>query len=334
MKTRSRHVVFSSVAILCCLYFFIPFVTHDSNLAAQSPARESEVCLDCHEDMRDRLMGTPHLMATTDTEDAVVACSDCHAGDERHWEEDAEEYPRMNPSKLSATAAMQVCSGCHVQSHQQNMQERNAHAQNEINCSGCHEIHVAENAATPHGGYQYAVTQFTGLLKKNEVDLCLDCHIDVRGQFAKPYRHPVNDGIVKCSECHMTLDVASGRNSFAGTNAACYECHNEFKGPFPFEHQATVDYSTEEGACLNCHEPHGSHLPRMLNQTFESPHFALCSRCHLVPKHNLNQQHGTMWAGLPCTDCHVDIHGSYVSKRFFSPALQAQGCINAGCHQF
>ena len=33
------------------------------------------------------------------------------------------------------------------------------------------------------------------------------------------------------------------------------------EGPFPYEHQATLDYSTEEGGCMNCHSPHGSAQP-------------------------------------------------------------------------
>ena len=122
--------------------------------------------------------------------------------------------------------------------------------------------------------------------------------------------------------------------SFMGTNAACFSCHNEFQMPFPYEHQATVDFSIEEGACLNCHEPHGSNLPRMLKQPYEGPHYQLCSQCHSVPKHNYNTFHGTQWAGVPCNDCHVDIHGSYTSQYFFTPELQSQGCINAGCHAF
>jgi hypothetical protein len=44
--------------------------------------------------------------------------------------------------------------------------------------------------------------------------------------------------------------------------------------------------------------------------------------------------HGTQWSGVPCNDCHADIHGSYVSRLFLSESLQGQGCFNAGCHAF
>jgi predicted CXXCH cytochrome family protein len=111
------------------------------------------------------------------------------------------------------------------------------------------------------------------------------------------------------------------------------DCHNEFQGPFPFEHQATVDYSTEEGGCINCHDPHGSAQPRMLKQPYEAPHFQLCTQCHGVPPlHNQNARHGDRWAGLACNDCHTDIHGSYTSRVFLSESLEAEGCFTAGCH--
>jgi predicted CXXCH cytochrome family protein len=156
----------------------------------------------------------------------------------------------------------------------------------------------------------------------------------VRGEFAQPYRHPVSDGIILCSECHRSLDENKRILSYARSDAPCFTCHEEFQGPFPFEHQAAVDYSTQEGGCLTCHAAHGSSLPKMLKQPYEPPHFNLCSQCHIVPGHNFNSRHGDEWAGVPCNECHTDIHGSYVSRLFLTPSLQAQGCFNAGCHQY
>ena len=97
---------------------------------------------------------------------------------------------------------------------------------------------------------------------------------------------------------------------------------------------ATVDYSTEEGGCLNCHAPHGSDQPRMLKQPYDVANQALCAGCHFVPRHEINNFHGTQWAGVPCSDCHVDIHGSYTNRNFLRPSLQVEGCFLAGCHTF
>ena len=65
------------------------------------------------------------------------------------------------------------------------------------------------------------------------------------------------------------------------------------------EHRATLDYSSEEGGCLSCHDPHGSYIARLLKQPLEAPSFQLCSQCHSVPGHRNNSVHGTMWAETP-----------------------------------
>jgi DmsE family decaheme c-type cytochrome len=197
------------------------------------------------------------------------------------------------------------------------MLEKNVHTANDVSCSGCHSVHASKHVS---------------LLKTAESQLCMDCHARVEGQFARPYHHPVQEGIVRCSECHLTLDQTSRALSNNGTNV-CLNCHGEFAGPFPHEHQATLDHSTEEGGCLTCHDPHGSSLPRMVKQPYAPPHYQLCTQCHSVPRHFSNSFHGTTWAGLACNDCHTDIHGSYDNRLFVNESLKAQGCFNSGCHR-
>jgi DmsE family decaheme c-type cytochrome len=305
---------------MACALFGALFSLHGGTAIAQEYPRVSKACLDCHGGRDTTLAATAHGLPkdAQDGPGARVACTDCHPGDRRHWEEDPKAYPMPTPSGMTAAAEARLCSSCHQTAHQQNMLEKNPHSANEVNCSGCHSVHAG--------------TQ-TALLKKAEPQLCLGCHASAAGQFAKPFRHPVNDGIVKCSECHMTLSETGRALSKNGSNV-CLKCHGEFAGPFPFEHAATLDFSTEEGACLTCHEAHGSYLPRMLKQPDEPPHFQLCTQCHSVPRHNLNPMHGTTWSGKPCNDCHTDIHGSYSSHLLLRESLQSEGCFNAGCHKF
>jgi DmsE family decaheme c-type cytochrome len=331
-KFTKRFLLISFALIFFLATFVVSLLVDQHELSAQDHPRTSEVCMDCHEDIQASLLGTAHQILI-DSDKHIVTCTDCHRGDARHYEDDPEEYALTNPADLDAFDEAQLCSQCHANSHQQNMVERNVHVRNDVNCSGCHRVHVVHGADSTYGGGSYLETQYTGLLKTNEPDLCLDCHTHVRGEFAKPTHHPVNEGIVKCSQCHLITDQTKKPLSFQGANAPCFECHDEFQLPFPYEHQATVDWSVEEGACLNCHIPHGSYLPRLLNQPYTGPHYQLCSQCHSVPKHNNNTFHGTQWAGVPCNDCHVDIHGSYTSRYFFSPELEAQGCLNLGCHR-
>jgi DmsE family decaheme c-type cytochrome len=288
---------------------------------AQTDTRATEVCLDCHEDAAGQLEGTLHqiLPGDIDNAEAMIACTDCHLGDERHWDDDPEEYPMTNPSKVPSSMAATICSKCHVKPHQQNMMEGNVHALNDVSCTKCHQVHGNTHAR---------------LLQDDEPELCYRCHTHTRGEFNKPFRHPVWDGIVRCSECHMMIaETQKTRLWFRGVNAACAQCHPDMVGPFPYEHQATIDWSTQEGGCITCHEAHGSYQPRMLRQPYTSPNYQTCTQCHSVPGHNNNPYHGTQWAGVPCNDCHVDIHGSFTNSLFVSQSLMNAGCFNAGCHQ-
>lgn len=284
---------------------------------AQDRVRESRACLECHPGRDSSLARTAHGVALGG-DAADIACTDCHAGDRRHWEEDPAANPMTDPGKVAAPAEERICAACHRNAHQQNMLERNVHLAQGVSCSGCHSLHGSTQAS---------------LLRSAEPRLCLDCHTRVEGQFARPYRHPVSEGVVRCSECHTDLDRTSRALSHNGANAACVRCHAEFAGPFPYEHQATLDHSTEEGGCLSCHDPHGSSLPRMVRQPYAQPHSQLCSQCHSVPRHFSNPMHGTAFAATPCNECHVDIHGSYENRLFVNESLTARGCFNPGCHQ-
>jgi DmsE family decaheme c-type cytochrome len=313
LKVNRFLAIPMAVSIGICVFSVLTL----DGLSAEDNPRLTNECLDCHDDARESLAGTVHEIQR-DAANPRVWCTGCHPGAEQHME-DPDNYRPTNPASVAPMVSAQVCSGCHTNSHQQNMQEWNVHAENNVNCGGCHKVHSNKEV---------------NLLKKPEPGLCVDCHPKVEGEFARSFRHPVFDGVMKCTECHMSLDQSHRQLEFRGTGEVCFTCHNQFQGPFPFEHPATVEYSTEEGGCFNCHEPHGSNEPRMLKQSYEAPHFALCSQCHVVPKHASNNFHGTQWAGVACNECHVDIHGSYDNRLFLSPALAAQGCNALGCHKF
>lgn len=292
-------------------------------LAAWQPARSSapgendgasEVCLDCHESVPHGMAGTAH-----DPMGHKAACLDCHAGPatDQHLE-DPDTYKPVNPGKLSADSLKAVCTRCHVQPHAVNLYERDPHDDANLACTACHKVH--DN------------TKHAFLLKNEQPELCYSCHQGVRSEFARTSRHPINDGVVNCMDCHKEVAQSPKQGHPSGPGETCVTCHAEFRGPFPFEHQAAVEYSTQEGGCLNCHNPHGSQYPRLLRQSYDAPHYSLCTQCHSVPKHLNNVNHGTQWAGIPCNECHADIHGSYTSRNLLDPSLEAQGCTKAGCH--
>ncbi len=313
MKKYPSHLILT--LIIAFTFIFLPWIS----FTAEDKPRFSDECLDCHEDYDKTLAGSMHELQGPD-HSLPVMCSDCHTGAEVHID-DPEISNITNPSTASIDEAATICRSCHYTDHQQHMSERSVHAENDVGCTTCHKIHDNNRC------FQ---------LLNQQSELCYTCHAGVRGEFSYPYRHPVTDGIMKCSDCHRQLDRIGEELEIGGLSKPCYDCHNEFQGPFPFEHQAAVDYSTEEGGCLNCHAAHGSNLPRLLTQPIEPPNFVLCSQCHLVPGHQFNSYHQDRWADRPCGTCHVDIHGSYISKFLLKPSLPEEeglNCFGAGCHE-
>jgi len=53
-----------------------------------------------------------------------------------------------------------------------------------------------------------------------------------------PFHHKVNEGLVKCTDCHDPHGTFgnSALRSTADANMICTKCHTEVRGPFVFEH--------------------------------------------------------------------------------------------------
>ncbi len=290
-------------------------------LLASGPAagnlHETQACLDCHDDQASGLKNGPHAVGLA-TGGTHIDCTDCHTGAAAHWQDDPEANPMSNPARQNVSEVSAVCLRCHSETHPVDQGTISPHFTAGVTCLNCHQLH---GNSREH------------FLKDSQPELCFSCHKATRGDFARPYRHPAGEGeFLQCSSCHLEADESIATAARQGTNAICLTCHAEFQGPFPYEHQATVDYGTDEGGCISCHEPHGSYVPQLLKQPYEAPNYQTCTQCHSVPLHNNNINHGTEWAGVSCSECHVDIHGSYTNKNFLSTALEAQGCFAAGCH--
>lgn len=318
IKSIRKATVCAHRPMICFLFVML------ASVVATAPAHSTEqatipssVCLDCHEDAPNALKGTAHDPAGVE----VIACADCHRGPTTALHlDDPGTYTPIIPADLPADSLTAVCTSCHTDSHALNLYERDPHSDAQLSCTACHKIHNND--------------KYAGLLKGPENTVCLECHVPVRSDFALPSHHPVMEGVVGCRDCHMEVAQSPKQRRAGGPGESCIACHGRMQGPFPFEHEPAVNYSANEGGCLNCHNPHGSGFPMLLKQSYESPGLSLCSQCHTVPpKHLNNIKHGTSWAGLPCYECHTDIHGSYTSPYLLDASLQSQGCLKAGCHQ-
>lgn len=274
--------------------------------AAVDPAKYvgTETCKGCHEEEFKSYDSSAHAATAMNEKRSadVKGCEGCHGPGKDHAENPGEKGNIFAFSQdTPAAQANERCLNCHAESTAHVNFQRSMHNSNSVSCVDCHSPHKPKVKEA--------------LLKLPQPMLCYGCHQDKKPDFAKPFRHRVNEGLVKCSDCHNPHGGFLTRqlNTNSGQNQVCFKCHAEKAGPFVFEHHAV----TAEG-CASCHTPHGSSNPRLLRRANVN---LLCLECHTltvtssipaVPSfHNQAQKYQA------CTSCHTQIHGSNFSQDFF-----------------
>ncbi len=255
----------------------------------------ADTCATCHEEQTKGFANNPYSKLALEHGNAGVTCESCHGAGKAHVDGGGDTTKIFNPAKASAKDVDAKCLSCHAGTHPNFL--RSPHAKAGVSCVSCHSVH----AATDKGQ----------LLKASQPALCYQCHTDVKPAFDMPFHHRVNEGLVKCADCHDVHGTFLNNNlrSTADQNAICTKCHTETRGPFVYEHAAVKG----EG-CLGCHTPHGSQNARMLNMPNVN---TLCNQCHSPVA--AGTVHG-MGAGsselTPCISCHTMIHGSNLNQAF------------------
>jgi DmsE family decaheme c-type cytochrome len=214
-------------------------------------------------------------------------CESCHGPGSMHVDANSPEYI-VNPTDLPKPLQNQMCQACHLQGMVA------IHAGANLSCLDCHQFHTVKNPKD--------------LKKLPERELCYSCHAGVRAEFNMYDHHPVNEGIMTCTDCHephfsSSLNDLKGEFSVLGSRQSmepCGTCHPREAGPY-------VSSPTALEGCTGCHMPHGS----MVGNLERMPEPALCLKCHSVTSHQ--------FAELPtlCTQCHLNIHGSNHVRMLF-----------------
>jgi len=256
----------------------------------------SDTCKTCHEEVyKKQFEGTPHFKTTLKE---GRGCESCHGPGSAHVEGGGDVSKIVRFQDLSREEASNRCLSCHGEAHEHSRFAESAHASSDVGCLDCHSPHHAKEEQH--------------LLVKQEPELCYGCHTSAKADFAKPYHHRVEEGLVQCSDCHNVHGSAALRQvrDLPSGDFTCYRCHADKQGPFIYEH---VPVKTE--GCSSCHTPHGSTNARLLRVSLVN---VLCLQCHTFPTagpigpvHNQSQKYQA------CTLCHATIHGSNFSSVFF-----------------
>jgi DmsE family decaheme c-type cytochrome len=286
----------------------------------------TEACLHCHKDSSEQISKTVHT-GTYDTGKnahgtSTSSCDGCHGPTKAHA--DAELLAEKNDTKdpeakklifrfdASPAENSAHCLTCHASGPTHLNSPNSFHRQNDVGCIDCHSPH---QAATKEK-----------LLVKTEPNLCYSCHVQQKSQFNMPFRHRVNEGLIKCTDCHNqhgTGGVWESPNGLArqvrtsdSGYFVCFKCHKDKQGPFVFEHAAV----RIEG-CAACHIPHGGanvHMLKYSNIDLQ------CLQCHTAAAFGhtsgtgfpvMTAQNSTQQQA--CVLCHVQIHGSNFNAYFF-----------------
>jgi len=270
--------------------------TSESKAAADSSNYVGqETCATCHEDVVKNFAGNPHSRLALEHSGKGVTCESCHGPGKAHVEGGGDVTKIRRFDKLTPAQVDDTCLGCHAGTHPNFL--RSPHAKAGVSCLGCHSVHAAKTEEA--------------LLTATQPQLCFKCHSDVKPNFGMPFHHPVNEGVVSCSDCHDVHGTFGDSNlrSTADQNKICTKCHAETRGPFVYEHAAV----RAEG-CLGCHSPHGSQNARMLNMPTIN---TLCNQCHSrVANHTVTGMGAGSDELAPCTSCHTYIHGSNINQAF------------------
>jgi DmsE family decaheme c-type cytochrome len=288
---------------------------------AEAAAKKDAVCTKCHDESEPRgLLTIYQTRHGVKADERTPSCQSCHgeSKDHRAGGKGPNGASRPSPDVIYKTrssvfppsdASVQVdtCIACHKGGKRLHW-PGSQHASSDVPCAACHKIHVRSDPV---------------LTKSTQPEVCFACHKTERAQTHRVSTHPLQAGMMSCSDCHnphgTTGPKLLAKNS---VNDTCYTCHAEKRGPFLWEHQPVTD------DCTNCHTPHGSTNAPLLKA--RAPW--LCQECHsgdhgAQVNSGANLQNGAVttvnginplanaaaraqMTARACLNCHVLVHGS------------------------
>lgn len=278
---------------------------------SKEAAVDDETCLACHDGYDAGLAGGPHqLGAETPQPKGAVGCINCHEGGAVHADDPSVENI-FKPSADDASRTIMVCSGCHDPHRDPSGIAYDHLMKAGLACTSCHTVHQ-------------------GPSKLQAGQVCGQCHVAMTSQFASTSNHPVVGDELGCLDCH-TVTAKNMPHRAQGGSVDCGSCHQDYSGPFLFEHEAAWSFTTEgAGGCLSCHDPHGSVNERLLRQSPDG----LCRQCHGTPPRH-RTAHDGLATNYGCIDCHSAIHGSNNNRSLLDPQLGViigEGPNGCYCH--
>lgn len=206
------------LGIGCLLLLAALLVGSPAALAAPADPVDEQPCTECHALETETWQHSSHAAVDPTTGAAVARCVDCHGPY-------GEEHPEDDLMALDVSSM--TCATCHAATYTQ--WSATIHAQNEVQCIGCHQAHSQD-------------------LRLTGQTLCTGCHAEPRDD---PFHKAHWLGEATCIDCHMAGEstpaaVAGGSNQLMALALAS----SAILPPASSEHDF-VTVSTRH--CLDCH---------------------------------------------------------------------------------
>src|SRR3982751_2979798 len=239
----------------------------------------------------------------------------------------AAETPADN--KPAEYVGSTTCQGCHEDTF--NAFQKNPHQTVETDKKRGFETKACESCHGPGSKHAESMTAADivqpAKLKPAATDkLCLTCHLNQPTHVGRiNSSHAKNQ--VSCTACHaIHKNGPHGLVARKATevNEQCAKCHTDIWASFqrPYKHRVP------EGAmsCVDCHNPHGSFLPRSIIQTANANEPG-CFKCHGDKRGPFVFEHAPVKTE-GCATCH-EPHGS-ANPRMLTRAQVRFVCLE--CH--
>jgi len=316
------HLFTHSLSLVLALALVLGTTIPQSSLAAENTTGDSthnsasytkkgaDTCIKCHDEDNAvpvfPIFKTKHgRQADPNTPLATLQCETCHGPGTAHVDKAKNKDVKLSGSIINfgprsttpAAIQNQQCLDCHENAGRVNW-FGSQHENNDIACTSCHQIHVADDAV---------------LVKDKQQTICFTCHKQQRADTFKRSSHPLRYGNMACSACHNSHgSISPGALIKATVNETCYTCHAEKRGPMLWPHAPVVE------DCTLCHQAHGSNHAALLSTRV----VFLCKQCHSPQGHPSLAPSGTalpggtfsafgkFTVGKSCLNCHTAIHGS------------------------
>ncbi|MCL4492208.1 MAG: DmsE family decaheme c-type cytochrome [Nitrospirae bacterium] len=297
MGEVKRRFMFLLMALFVFLFVFLSAMLFQKGAEGNAGYAGVTICKGCHEGHYESYASSIHAKKAIPGNPANrEACESCHGPGASHVEKGGGKGTGIFTfnRKANAEEKSSRCLSCHEESQHLAFWNMSRHKSAGVSCDNCHSIHAGKDKN----------------LKDPEPVLCYGCHRAVNFQANKQSHHPINEGKVRCSDCHDPHGAFGEKMVKADSvNELCYKCHAEKRGPFMFQHPP-VDEN-----CLICHTVHGSNHTRLLNK--KTPQ--LCQSCHELRGHpgtpytkfdSFGETPSNKLVGRSCLNCHSNIHGS------------------------